>query len=111
MFLYANNYEDQPANLTLFDDYKKLVSVCEEGKRKAKGTTGEEGLVSSYFANPFGPVQMKDVTHQLVLRYFKSLRANGSKLGVIYTKLAIQGHEQTGPQEAAKSLLEWIKNN
>jgi len=111
MFLYANNYEDQPANLTLLDDYKKLVAICEEGKRKAKGTTGEEGLVSSYFANPFGPVQMKDVTHQLVLRYFKSLRANGSKLGVIFTKLAIPGREQTGPQEAAKSLLEWIKAN
>jgi len=111
MFLYANNYEDKPSNLTLFDDYEDLVAVCEEGKRKAKGTTGEEGLVSSYFANPFGPVQMKDVTHKLVLRYFKSLRANGSKLGVIYTKLAIQGREQTGPQEAAKSLLEWIKSN
>jgi len=111
MFLYANNYDDQPSNLTLFEDEEKLVAVCEEGRRKAKGTTGEEGLVSSYFANPFGPVQMKDATHRLVLRYFKSLRANGSKLGVIYTKLAIPGHEQTGPQEAAKSLLEWIKAN
>ena len=30
-------------------------------------------------------------------------------MGVIYTKLAVDGHERSGPEEAAKSLLEWIK--
>jgi len=111
IFLYANNYEDQKDNLHFFSDYHDLVSVTEEGRRKAKGTTGEVGLVSSYFANPFGPVQEKDATHALVLQDFKALEQQGSKLGVIYTKLAIEGHEQSGPEEAAKSLLEWIKAN
>jgi len=109
MFLYANNYDDVKDNLTLFSDYHDLVKVCEQGQRKAKGTTGEVGLVSSYFANPFGPVQMKDVTHELVLKYFETLKKDGATLGVIYTKLAIPGHEKSGPEEAAKSLLEWIK--
>ena len=70
-----------------------MIQVVEEGKRKAKGTTGEVGLVSSYFANPFGPVQEKAKTHQLVLQDFKALAAQGTKLGVIYTKLAIPGHD------------------
>jgi len=111
MFLYANNYEDSKENLHLFSDYHEMIQVVEEGKRKAKGTTGEVGLVSSYFANPFGPVQEKAKTHQLVLQDFKALAAQGTKLGVIYTKLAIPGHEQSGPQEAAKSFLEWMKKN
>jgi hypothetical protein len=111
MFLYANNYEDSKENLHLFEDYHEMIRVVEEGKRKAKGTTGEVGLVSSYFANPFGPVQEKEKTHALVLQDFKALSEQGTKLGVIYTKLAIKGHEQSGPQEAAKSFLEWMKKN
>jgi hypothetical protein len=109
MFLYANNYEDKADNLLIFDDYQDLVSVCEEGKRRAKGTTGEVGLVASYFANPFGPVQEKEATHELVLQDFAALEKGGTTLGVIYTKLAVDGHERSGPEEAAKSLLEWIK--
>jgi hypothetical protein len=111
MFLYADNYEDDPQNLKIFSSYKDFVAVAEKGQRKAKGTTGEVGLVSSYFANPFGPVQKKEETHKLVLKYFANLEKNGTTLGVIYTKLALSGHEQSGPQEAAKSLLEWIKAN
>jgi hypothetical protein len=111
MFLYADNYEDVEDNLHLFKDYHDLIKVAEEGKRKAKGTTGEVGLVSSYFANPFGPVQEKEATHKLVEQDFKALAAQGCKLGVIYTKLAVAGKEQKGPQEAAKSFLEWMKKN
>ena len=36
----------------------KLKLVFVWGARKAKGTTTETGLVESYFANPFGPVQL-----------------------------------------------------
>lgn len=111
MFLYANNYDDEKTTLKLFDNYMDMVAVCEEGERKAKGTTGEVGLVKSYFANPFGPVQMKDETHKLVVSFFKALSEKGSDLGLIYTKLAISGHEKSGPEEAAKSLLEWIKKH
>jgi hypothetical protein len=111
MFLYADNYEDKKENLLLFKDYQELVKVAEEGKRKAKGTTGEVGLVSSFFANPFGPVQEKEAAHRLVEQDFKALSEQGCKLGVLYTKLAVSGHEQSGPQEAAKSFLEWMKAN
>lgn len=111
MFLYADNYEDMSDTLWLFSDYRDFVRIAEEGKRKAKGTTGEVGLVSSYFANPFGPVQEKEKTHAIVLRDFEALAKQGTQLGTIFTKLAIPGHEQSGPQAAAKSLLEWIKNH
>jgi hypothetical protein len=79
MFLYADNYEDSKENLHLFSDYHEMIQVAEEGKRKAKGTTGEVGLVSSYFANPFGPVQEKEKTHQLVFKTFKALAAQGTQ--------------------------------
>jgi hypothetical protein len=111
MFLYANNYEDAKDNLHLFSDYRDLIKVAEEGKRRAKGTTGEVGLVSSYFANPFGPVQEKEATHRLVEQDFKALAEGGCKLGVLYTKLAIPGHEKTGPEEAAKRFLDWMKTS
>jgi hypothetical protein len=111
IFLYANNYEDAKDTLRFFSDYHDLISVSEQGQRKAKGTTGEVGLVSSYFANPFGPVQERKLTHEIVERDFKALQEHGTKLGVIYTKLAIPGLEKKGPEAAAKSLLEWINKN
>lgn len=111
IFLYANNYEKRKDNLHFYSKLPPFVSVVEGGERKAKGTTGEVGLVHSYFANPFGPVQEEAATHLLVEKFFKSLRKQGTSLGVIYTQLAVTGQEKKGPEAAAKSLLEWIKNH
>lgn len=111
IFLYANNYENNDSGIKFFNNYEDLVNVCEEGKRKAKGTTGEIGLVKSYFANPFGPVQNKEATHSIVMKMFKDMARQGTKIGTIYTQLAVDGKNKTGPQNAAKHLFDWINQN
>ena len=45
---------------------EEAIKVFKSGARMAKGTTTEKGLVESYFANPFGPVQMKESTDLLI---------------------------------------------
>lgn len=107
-FLYANNYERNDDGLSFIDVPDVMVKVAEEGKRKAKGTTGEVGLVSSYFANPFGPVQLKDKCHPLVQSYFHKMKEEGTRLGVLYTELGIEGEEKKGPERAARKLFDYL---
>lgn len=109
IFLYANNYTN--ANkIKLFENTEEAIPVFRRGARMAKGTTGEKGLVDSYFANPFGPVQRQEQTEPLLDAYFKALFDNNIPVGEMYTKLGIPGEEKRGPQDAAIAILEWIKN-
>ncbi|MDU2664966.1 MAG: phosphoenolpyruvate carboxykinase, partial [Clostridium perfringens] len=60
LFLYANNYDgvDEGENsIEYFNNPEEAKKIFKAGARMAKGTTTENGLVESYFANPFGPVQ------------------------------------------------------
>lgn len=106
--LYANNYEETDQKIVFFDDLDKAIEVFEAGARKAKGTTTEKGLVKSYFANPFGPVQEQKETEVLVRQFFKDMENNGVKIGEIHTSLAIDGKSKDGPREAAEELFELI---
>lgn len=110
MLLYANNYEDSKEELRIFESVEEAKDVFVKGLRKAKGTTSEKGLVESYFANPFGPHQRKDETDIIIENIFDQLFNNDIIVGEIYTKLAISGHEHSGPEKAAKKLFEWIVN-
>ncbi len=56
LFLYANNYTDK-RGLRAFDSKEEAVQTFIEGKRFALGTTQEKGLSTTFFANPFGPMQ------------------------------------------------------
>lgn len=58
LFLYANNFEDG-SELTFFNSIEEALPIFVKGERKAKGTTNEKGVVSTFFANPFGPLQKK----------------------------------------------------
>ncbi len=108
---YINNYEeisdDKPA-IEIFDDLDEAYKVFCEGKRMAKGTTGEVGLTTSYFANPFGAVQKKDQHEVIAKETFRKMNDNGVKIGVIRTQLGIPGFEQDGPFEAAQGLIDFI---
>ncbi len=106
LVLYANNYKDENVGLKLFEKPDEALDVFRRGERMAKGTTSEVGIVKSYFANPFGPVQREKITDPLLIAYFEDLFKQGVKVGELYTKLAIPGYEMKGPQEAAKYLLE-----
>lgn len=110
IFLYANNYEETKETLKLFSSKEEAVDVFTKGLRKAKGTTTEVGLVESYFANPFGVLQRKEQSEVLIDKIFEALYKNNVEVGEIYTKLAIDGFEQKGPEKAASKLFEWIMN-
>jgi hypothetical protein len=107
--LYANNYEEVDGEhplIEFFSGADEALPVFESGARVAKGTTDEKGLVHSYFANPFGAAQ-KRREHEPIARYFlERLLASGSRIGMLRTRLGIQGYEMSGPEEAARAILE-----
>ncbi|MDE6953611.1 MAG: phosphoenolpyruvate carboxykinase [Erysipelotrichales bacterium] len=108
IFLYANNYEEDGDALHFFDDEEKAMEVFRSGYRMAKGTTTENGLVGSYFANPFGPVQRKEQTDPILQDYFKKMFKQGVKVGQLRTKLGIKGYEHNGPKEAAIAIIKYL---
>ncbi|MDE6047893.1 MAG: hypothetical protein K2F56_04620 [Anaeroplasmataceae bacterium] len=109
MVLYANNYEDVDVQLKEFTDEKDALKTFIRGARYAKGTTQEVGLVESFFANPFGPVQREEQTRQLLELYFTRLFENQIIVGELYTKLGILGKQQDGPKGAAEKLFEILE--
>lgn len=111
-FLYANNYElPEKGRITFFDNLDDAIQVFEDGARKAKGTTSEVGLVKSFFANPFGPVQEKETAKVLIRQYFEDMSANGVKIGQIHTSLGIEGQEHEGPKKAAEEMFHLINES
>ena len=110
LFLYANNYDNDHSALTFFDNSEEALKVFRKGARMAKGTTTEKGIVESYFANPFGPVQREEQTDPLLNQYFELMFKQGIKVGQIRTRLGVQGYEHSGPKEAAKALINFITN-
>jgi hypothetical protein len=105
LFVYANNYDQDGKSIELFKNIDDAKDVFVAGARMAKGTTQEKGLVNSYFANPFGPIQRKVQTDSLIDKYFALLHSNNIKIGQIKTRLGIKGMEHKGPKEAAIALL------
>ncbi len=107
-FFYANNYEEGE-EIQFFENSKEALKVFKEGKRLAKGTTSEKGLVTSYFANPFGPIQRKGRCDMLLNKYFSILFERGVKVGEVKTRLGIERMEKEGPKKLAVKLFEIIK--
>ncbi|MFU8793711.1 MAG: phosphoenolpyruvate carboxykinase [Acholeplasmataceae bacterium] len=105
---YANNYVETTEGLKFFDDVSEALDVFRRGARFAKGTTSEVGLVESYFANPFGCVQMHDETDVLLVEHLEMLFDQNIPVGELYTQLAVKGKHMNGPQLAAKKLLKHL---
>ncbi len=110
MFFYANNYSTDSNIMVKFNNKLDAINVFKQGARVAKGTTSEKGLVTSYFANPFGPTQLQDLCNPLLDKYFDLLFKNNIPVGEIHTRLAVSGMEHEGPKEVAKFLYELVKN-
>lgn len=111
-FLYANNYEQVEAgqkHIKFFRSPEEAMKVFGEGKRMAKGTTNETGIVGAYYANIFGPSQLRELHEPLAKQFFEAMFKSGVKVGQINTQLGVKGKETDGPQEAAKELFELIK--
>lgn len=111
LFLYANNYkvlEEGEPGVRYFKDQNEAKEIFRSGKRMAKGTTTESGLVESYFANPFGPLQKSEDTDKLLDLFFDALFKNKIKVGEIYTQLGVPDKEKSGPRDAAMELFKEI---
>lgn len=112
-FLYADNYSavlDECDSIEIFDTKEEALRVFKRGARLAKGTTTETGLVQTYFANPFGPVQKREECDKLLDKYFDNLFENKVKVGTIKTQLGLNNMQFEGPRSAAIELFELIKN-
>lgn len=107
---YANNYELKENKIKYFENKLEALEVFKKGARVAKGTTGEVGLVETFFANPFGPVQLREKTEILLDKYFDYFFANGVKVGEIYTGLALENGAEN-PVYAATELLKKLKED
>ena len=109
LFAYANNYDDKNGLQRL--DIDAAMVICKEGKRMAKGTTQEVGISTTYFANPFGPMQKQEVCEPLIMQMFEAMRDNGVFIGEIYTHLGLDKENREGINIAAKELLEFIEKD
>jgi len=113
-FLYANNFTNVNSNeerIRFFRDPDIALETFSKGARMAKGTTSEEGLSYSYFANPFGAVQRREAHEKIARKYITKMFNEGIRVGEIRTMLGIKGYEREGPYLAAKDLLRVITHN
>ena len=110
--LYANNYEEIDADhpvIEKFDTEEWALDIFRDGAVMSKGTTTSTGLVHSYFANIFGPPEFRDLHEEIAARFFASFFKNKVFVGQMRTRLGIQGHETSGPRDAAMELLKIIE--
>jgi len=102
MVLYANNYEDK-RGVHRFAGFEQAKEVFIRGRRMAKGTTQEVGMTETFFANPFGPMQLQDECGRIFDEVFHKLFADGIYVGEIYTNLGLP--DKSGLLESAKQLF------
>ncbi|MCI2069229.1 MAG: hypothetical protein LKJ88_06630 [Bacilli bacterium] len=107
VFLLADNFTPDDSGLKRYTDKEEAESDFIKGARMAKGTTSEKGLVTSFFANPFGPVQREEDCRPLIDMFFNKLFKEGAYVGRLYTKLALDPIE--GPVEGAKAILQMLE--
>lgn len=110
--MYANNYEPVDEEHPVIDPFKDMeaaLDVFRAGAVMSKGTTTTKGLVHTYYANIFGPPMYPDLQEAAARRFFKAFFDQGVEVSQLRTQLGIPGMEMSGPQQAAKELLELIK--
>ena len=107
-FLYANNYDDK-IGADFFDNIEDAKDTFVMGRRMAMATTHEVGLSTSYFANPFGPLQKQDVCDPLIDHYFSIINDTPMKIGQVYTNLGVSNRDEDSLKKSAQAVLELLK--
>lgn len=108
---YANNYENIDTDHPVIESFNSVTDafhVFREGTVMSKGTTATTGLVHSYFANIFGPLQRRQQHDAIARRFFETFFENKIFVGQLRTRLGVAGFETTGPQAAAEELLKFL---
>ena len=103
-FLYANNY-DNKEGMHLADRALDMKDTFIMGKRMALGTTDESGVSTTYFANPFGPMQEQELCDHLIDQYFEALDHDGVLTGEVYTGLGVKEMGMDHLYKTAKAIL------
>ena len=106
--LYANNY-DKNIGTMFFDNIEDAKDTFVQGRRMAMATTHEIGLSTSYFANPFGPLQKQDVCDPLIDEHFTIMNNTNVKIGQVYTNLGVSDREEDALKKSAEAVLELLK--
>jgi hypothetical protein len=113
LILYANNYDpvdEAHPIIERFQSPSDALNVFRAGAVMSKGTTTSSGLVGTYFANVFGPEQYQDLHEPLARTFFETFFAQNIPVGQIRTQLGLPGRERSGPEDAARALLEFLKS-
>jgi len=108
-FFYANNYVKE-VGLKTVSQASELKNVFIEGKRMALATTHEVGISTTYFANPFGPMQDQSSCDPLIDYYFEQLDTSNVIVGEVYTGLGVRDTAEDHLTQTAKVLLETLLN-
>ena len=106
-FMYANNYTDK-RGLKRFGSVEEAKPSFVEGKRFALGTTQEKGISTTFFANPFGPMQKQEECTPLIDTMFERLFEQNITVGEIYTCLGLPNKGDNGIMDAAQALLDLV---
>ncbi|MDR2867137.1 MAG: hypothetical protein LBV55_00540 [Acholeplasmatales bacterium] len=107
---YVNNYDSQ-TGLYFFNDLTKAIETFTSGWRLTKGTTNEQGLVSSFFANPFGPLQRQAQTTKLIKTFFPIIFKK-YKIGILYSNLGLTDiNYQEALSLTTKALIDYIEED
>ena len=109
MWVYANNY-DKEIGIHRFDNKEAAKETFITGKRFALGTTDEVGMSTTFFANPFGPVQEEAKTRPIIDKAFNYFFDNDIYVGEIYTHLGTDKSSES-LNESARELLEVLMNS
>ncbi len=109
-FVYANNYDDL-RGMHLFDNEEEAKETFVQGKRFALGTTQEKGLSTTFFANPFGPMQRQEQCSELIDTFFNKLFEKNIPVGEVYTCLGLPDKGDHGIVEGAKALLQFVQED
>ena len=108
-FFYANNYVNE-IGLKTVKHANELKSVFIEGKRMALATTHEVGISTTYFANPFGPMQDQVNCDPLIDYYFEQLDQSNVIVGEVYTGLGLKDASENHLNLTAQILLDTLQN-
>lgn len=107
-FFLADNFSNNGKKLLLFNNSKEALDEFIKGERIALNTTSEKGKVSTYLANPFGPMQEKEFVNTYINDYFDLLFKNKIPVGKLLTSLSFD--KKRGPALAAQELINFFNN-
>jgi hypothetical protein len=60
--------------------------------------------------NPFGAMQFPERHDEVAGRFFEAFYQQGLFVGQLRSSLGIPGRERTGPEQAARALMDLLKN-